>query len=51
MHESFKGSHKRLWRNRKTQVSEKAPGDFVTASDKRVEKILINELAKTEYSF
>ncbi len=26
------------------QVSEKGPGDFVTASDKRVEKIIINEL-------
>ena len=35
----------------KLQVSEKAPGDFVTASDKRVEKILINELQKSEYSF
>ena len=34
----------------KLQVSEKGPGDFVTASDKRVEKILINELEKTEYS-
>ena len=28
----------------KPQVSEKGPGDFVTASDKRVEKIIINEL-------
>jgi myo-inositol-1(or 4)-monophosphatase len=28
----------------KLQVSEKGPGDFVTASDKRVEKILIKEL-------
>tara|TARA_Y100000758_G_scaffold275720_1_gene220208 strand:+ start:144 stop:929 length:786 start_codon:yes stop_codon:yes gene_type:complete len=28
----------------KLQVSEKGPGDFVTASDKRVEKIIINEL-------
>ena len=28
----------------KLQVSEKSPGDFVTASDKRVEKIIINEL-------
>ncbi len=33
------------------QVSEKGPGDFVTASDKRVEKIIVNELEKTEYSF
>ena len=33
------------------QVSEKGPGDFVTASDKRVEKILIGELEKSEYSF
>ena len=28
----------------KIQVSEKGPGDFVTASDKRVEQIIINEL-------
>jgi len=28
----------------KLQISEKGPGDFVTASDKRVEKIIINEL-------
>ena len=35
----------------KLQVSEKGPGDFVTASDKRVEKILIEELKKTEHSF
>ena len=28
----------------KLQVSEKGPGDFVTASDKRVEKIIIEEL-------
>ena len=28
----------------KLQVSEKGPGDFVTASDKRVEKTIINEL-------
>ena len=34
----------------KLQVSEKGPGDFVTASDKRVEKIIIGELEKTEYS-
>jgi len=34
----------------KLQVSEKGPGDFVTASDKRVEKIIINELANSEYS-
>ena len=30
----------------KLQVSEKSPGDFVTASDKRVEKVLIGELEK-----
>ena len=30
----------------KLQVSEKGPGDFVTASDKRVEKVIINELRK-----
>ena len=34
----------------KLQVSEKGPGDFVTASDKRVEKIIINELTNSEYS-
>ena len=34
----------------KLQVSEKGPGDFVTASDKRVETILIKELEKSEYS-
>ena len=32
------------------QVSLKGPGDFVTASDKRVEKIIIGELEKSEYS-
>ena len=31
----------------KLQVSEKGPGDFVTASDKRVEKIIINELEES----
>tara|TARA_B100001029_G_scaffold169863_1_gene165155 strand:- start:1480 stop:2229 length:750 start_codon:yes stop_codon:yes gene_type:complete len=35
----------------KLQVSEKGPGDFVTASDRRVEKILIEELEKSNYSF
>ena len=34
----------------KLQVSEKGPGDFVTASDKRVEKTIIKELEKSEYS-
>ena len=34
----------------KLQVSEKGPGDFVTASDKRVEGIIIKELEKSEYS-
>ena len=34
----------------KLQISEKGPGVFVTASDKRVEKIIINELANSEYS-
>ena len=28
----------------KLQVSQKGPGDFVTASDKKVEKIVIEEL-------
>ena len=37
----------------KLQVSKKGPKDFVTKTDKRVEKILINELTKTKrnYSF
>jgi myo-inositol-1(or 4)-monophosphatase len=37
----------------KLQVSVKGPGDFVTMSDKRVEKILIDELqkARPNYSF
>ena len=36
----------------KLQVSLKGPGDFVTASDKKVEKILIDELqkARPDYS-
>ena len=34
----------------KLQISEKGPGDFVTASDKRVEKIIIKELSNSEYS-
>ena len=34
----------------KLQVSEKGPGDFVTASDKTVEKTIIKELEKSEYS-
>ena len=34
----------------KLQVLEKGLGDFVTASDKRVEKIIIGELEKSEYS-
>ena len=35
----------------KLQVSIKGPGDFVTASDKKVEKILINELQKARPSY
>ena len=37
----------------KLQVSKKGPKDFVTKTDKRVEKILIDELSKTKknYSF
>ncbi|MDC3000722.1 inositol monophosphatase [Candidatus Pelagibacter sp.] len=37
----------------KLQVSKKGPKDFVTKTDKRVEKILIEELSKTKknYSF
>ena len=36
----------------KLQVSIKGPGDFVTAADKKVEKIIIEELkkARPEYS-
>ena len=35
------------------QVSKKGPNDFVTKTDKRVEKILVEELDKTkkDYSF
>jgi len=33
------------------QVSIKGPGDFVTASDKKVEKILINELQKARPNY
>ena len=33
------------------QVSIKGPGDFVTASDKKVEKILIEELQKARPSY
>jgi len=35
----------------KLQVSVKGPGDFVTASDKRVEKILIDELQKARPNY
>ena len=35
----------------KLQVSLKGPGDFVTASDKKVEEILINELQKARPSY
>ena len=30
------------------QVSKKGPKDFVTKTDRRVEKILINELSKSK---
>ena len=33
----------------KLQVLEKGPGDFVTASDKRVEKVLLKELSNSGY--
>ena len=33
------------------QVSVKGPGDFVTASDKKVEKILIEELLKARLNY
>ena len=35
----------------KLQVSLKGPGDFVTTSDKRAEKILIEELQKARPRF
>ena len=35
----------------KLQVSLKGPGDFVTASDKKVEKILIEELLKARPTY
>ena len=35
----------------KLQVSLKGPGDFVTASDKKVEKILIEELQKARPNY
>ena len=35
----------------KLQVSLKGPGDFVTASDKKVEKIIIDELSKSRKKF
>ena len=33
------------------QVSKKGPKDFVTKTDKRVEKILIEELSKSKKKF
>ena len=33
------------------QVSKKGPKDFVTKTDKRVEKILIEELAKSKRNY
>ena len=35
----------------KLQVSKKGPRDFVTKTDKRVEKIIIEELSKTKKNF
>ena len=35
----------------KLQVSIKGPGDFVTVSDKKVEKILIEELQKARHNY
>ena len=35
----------------KLQVSIKGPGDFVSASDKKVEKILIEELQKARPNY
>ena len=34
----------------KLQVSKKGPRDFVTNADKKVEKILVNELSKKKFS-
>ena len=35
----------------KLQVSKKGPKDFVTKTDKRVEKILVEELTKSKKTF
>ena len=35
----------------KLQVSKKGPRDFVTKTDKKVEKILIEELAKSKKNY
>ena len=35
----------------KLQVSKKGPKDFVTKTDKRVEKILVEELTKSKKNF
>ena len=35
----------------KLQVSVKGPGDFVTTADKKVEKILIDELSKARPNY
>ena len=35
----------------KLQVSLKGPGDFVTASDKKAEKVLIEELQKARPNY
>jgi len=34
----------------KLQVSKKGPKDFVTSADRKVEKVLINELSKKNFS-
>ena len=34
----------------KLQVSKKGPKDFVTSADRKVEKVLINELSKKKFS-
>ena len=35
----------------KLQVSKKGPRDFVTNADKKVEKILVNELSKKIFDY
>ena len=45
---AFKNNNQRFWGIRKFTSSVKGPRDFVTNSDKKVEKILIEELSKSK---